>query len=413
MNAAEFDFAKLIWPIEPATFFRETWEKEPLIVSRNHFDYYTSLFSTRDVSQMIHFTRPRFAGMRSHSTPTEALRGVAPDQEKLYAGRDDDLAELNREFAEGKTYLVHGLEKRWQPISRLCRTLEATFHHPVNAAMFLTPKGSQGFEAHYDAIEGFILQIDGSKSWRIYKPEQRLPLAIAAAPTLEGPLGEPLMEIELHAGDLLYLPRGYIHEAFTSECSSLHVTVAVAVLRWADLLGSALTLVAAQDVRFREAVPVGFLNTSGAALQERLQELLHLLAAKARANEAVDHLAEQFIGKLPALPGGQFVPPEEIEQIDLDTVLEKAPGVISRVNMEKGSVSIQYPGNRIRGPRQIAPALRFIAAETRFAVRSLPDSLTSQSKLVLVRRLVREGLLAIASRPLLQERTATPAEDIA
>jgi ribosomal protein L16 Arg81 hydroxylase len=279
--------------------------------------------------------------------------------------------------------------------------------------MFLTPKGSQGFEAHYDAIEGFILQIDGSKSWRIYKPEQRLPLAIAAAPTLEGPLGEPLMEIELHAGDLLYLPRGYIHEAFTSECSSLHVTVAVAVLRWADLLGSALTLVAAQDVRFREAVPVGFLNTSGAALQERLQELLHLLAAKARANEAVDHLAEQFIGKLPALPGGQFVPPEEIEQIDLDTVLEKAPGVISRVNMEKGSVSIQYPGNRIRGPRQIAPALRFIAAETRFAVRSLPDSLTSQSKLVLVRRLVREGLLAIASRPLLQERTATPAEDIA
>jgi hypothetical protein len=144
-----------------------------------------------------------------------------------------------------------------------------------------------------------------------------------------------------------------------------------------------------------------------------LQELLLLLASIARANEAVDHLAEQFIGKLPALPGGQFVPPEEIEQIDLDTVLEKAPGVISRVSMEKGSVSIQYPGNRIRGPRQIAPALRFIAAASRFVVRSLPDSLTSESKLVLARRLVREGLLAIASPPLLQERMTTPPVDIA
>jgi ribosomal protein L16 Arg81 hydroxylase len=413
MNETDFDLARLIWPIEPATFFRDTWEKEPLVVSRNDADYYTRLFATRDVSQMIYFTRPRFTGMRSHSTPTEALRGVAPDQEHLYAGRDDDLGELNREFAEGKTYLVHGLEKRWHPVGALCRNLEATFHHPVNAAMFLTPKGSQGFEAHYDAIEGFILQIDGNKHWRIYRPEQRLPLAVAQAPALEEPLGPPLMEVELRAGDLLYLPRGYIHEAFTAECSSLHVTVAVAVFRWADLLGSALARVAAQDVRFREAVPVGFLDAGRATIEKKLQELLHVLAASARVDEAVDHLADQFIAKLVALPGGQFVPPEDIERIDLDTVLEKCPGVICRVIAEKASASIQYPGNRIRGPRQIAPALRFIAAESRFAVRSLPDSLTNEAKLVLVKRLVREGLLAIVPGGPVRKGTVTAAEGYA
>jgi hypothetical protein len=81
--------------------------------------------------------------------------------------------------------------------------------------------------------------------------------------------------------------------------------------------------------------------------------------------------------------------------------------------MEKASVSIQYPGNRIRGPRQIAPALRFIAAESRFAVRSLPDFLTRESKLVLVKRLAGEGLLAIASRPPLHEGTAPPGEGVA
>ena len=59
-----------------------------------------------------------------------------------------------------------------------------------------------------------------------------------------------------------------------------------------------------------------------------------------------------------------------------------------------------------------APALRFIAAEPRFAVRSLPDSLANESKLVLARRLVREGLLAIASRPPLQGKTTTPADGV-
>src|SRR5262249_16825556 len=161
-------------------------------------------------------------------------------------------------------------------------------------------------------------------------------------------------------GDLLYLPRGYIHEAFTAECSSLHVTVAVAVFRWTDLLGSALARVAAPDVRFRGAGPVGFLNNGRAASPGRVERLFDGLAGRGRTNEAVDHLADQFISKLVALPGGQFVPPEVIERIDLDTVLEKCPGVICRVIAQKDSVSIQYPGNRIRGPRQIAPALRFI-----------------------------------------------------
>jgi hypothetical protein len=51
----------------------------------------------------------------------------------------------------------------------------------------------------------------------------------------------------------------------------------------------------------------------------------------------------------------------------------------------------------VRGPASIESALRFIAAAEAFQVRELPDALTDQSKLVLVRRLVREGLLRILS----------------
>lgn len=60
-------------------------------------------------------------------------------------------------------------------------------------------------------------------------------------------------------------------------------------------------------------------------------------------------------------------------------------------------VSIQFPGHEVTGPTWLEPALRFIAQTEPCAVHALPDSLSANSKLVLVRRLIREGLLKVVS----------------
>jgi len=202
----------------------------------------------------------------------------------------------------------------------------------------------------------------------------------------------------------MYLPRGYIHRTFTSHASSLHVTVAVVVLRWADLLGAALARLSGRDVRFRRAIPVGSLRRGEvtSAVRSQFDQLAQDLARSLRAEEALDALSDKFINDLLVLPKGQFIPPEHIERIDLATILAKIDGAICRVVQEKDSVSIQFPGNRTRGPRQIAPALEFIAATDRFPVGALPGNLSDNAKLVLCRRLVRDGLLRIV-----EEQTAS------
>lgn len=35
---------------------------------------------------------------------------------------------------------------------------------------YLTPSGTQGFAPHYDDIEAFVMQVEGKKRWRLYKP---------------------------------------------------------------------------------------------------------------------------------------------------------------------------------------------------------------------------------------------------
>jgi ribosomal protein L16 Arg81 hydroxylase len=59
----------------------------------------------------------------------------------------------------------------------------------------------------------------------------------------------------LTAGDVLYLPRGVVHEAFCSDRESLHLTVSIVPLTYTDLIEKALRAVSKTNVDFRQRVP--------------------------------------------------------------------------------------------------------------------------------------------------------------
>lgn len=54
----------------------------------------------------------------------------------------------------------------------------------------------------------------------------------------QGEIGEPIMQTELEPGDVLYFPRGIIHQAEASpDTHSLHITVSTSQRNtWGDLL---------------------------------------------------------------------------------------------------------------------------------------------------------------------------------
>jgi ribosomal protein L16 Arg81 hydroxylase len=404
MSTDTFDFTNMIWPVQPDAFFRENWEKCPLVLSRKDARHYAGLFTSSDVDSLIYFSRPKFLGAEGYqqSSSPSVLRGVFQERQGLGGANDPGILELSKLYTNGKTVLVHNLQLRVPAVATLCRSLEITLHHPVNVNMYLTPPGAQGFGPHYDDHDVFIVQLDGIKHWRLYGAVRELPLKSDETTVPRERLNGPVQEARLEAGDLLYLPRGHIHEAFTAEKASLHLTVGVEVFRWADLLINAVTSLGRQNVRFRRALPAGWMDTGMASdsMRKNFRELLQLLGGEAQIDEAVAQLSEHFVGQLPALPDGRFTEPLSLEHIELDTVLEKRPGVICRVVVEGESVCVQFPGSGVTGPSKIAPALRFIAATTgKFTVRTLPDDLSDSAKLTLVRRLILEGLLTLVASP--------------
>ncbi|HQU46636.1 MAG TPA: cupin domain-containing protein, partial [Pirellulales bacterium] len=382
---------QLLAPIDTDCFFRDRWEKEPLVVRRGDQAYYRGLFSRQDLDAMIYFSRPHFADLSALEPvaprPATYLRGGLDDRPTPSFHEQPGLAELRQLYEQGKSVVIMAMQHRWPAVAELCRQLEAVFHCPVHANLYLTPPGSQGFAAHFDTHEVFVLQLDGTKQWRLFGAAEELPLASDSVPLSRRPT-KPTQEVTLIAGDLLYLPRGHIHEASTSEVASLHLTVGVNVYRWADLLRHALLCLSRQDVEFRRSIPGGALPDDRNEFQRQFRALVERLASEATADglfeQASDSLADQFFRQLKMLPGGQLDGRGEGDEIGLDTVVERDVLAICRVVENGQGVAIEFPGNRVGGPSRIASALKFMAGATQFAVRELPDDLGGEGKLVLV-----------------------------
>ena len=104
----------------------------------------------------------------------------------------------------------------------------------------------------------FVVQCIGKKHWRIYDHyanQSELPLPDAGWEPERFAPASPPRDVELRAGDVLYLPRGVMHEAFCTDRESMHVTIGLAPLCFADLLHKAVAAAAASDVELRRRIP--------------------------------------------------------------------------------------------------------------------------------------------------------------
>ena len=79
-----------------------------------------------------------------------------------------------------------------------------------------------GFETHFDYMDGLVLQVIGCKLWRLARTRSIMfPIADTVFRVNHTSM-EDAQHIELHPGSLLYIPRGYAHEA-AMNCSSQHI----------------------------------------------------------------------------------------------------------------------------------------------------------------------------------------------
>ena len=298
------------------------------------------------------------------------------------------------EWEAGATIVLQGLHLNWPPLARYCRELERFLGHPVQANAYYTPRHSQGLAVHHDTHDVFVLQTAGEKRWRVYEPAWELPLKDQRYERSLGEPGRPVADVALGPGGALYLPRGWLHEALTSESDSLHVTVGVNAYTWLDAFKQALDE-CGNDVEFRRAVPYDDLVDAGATA-----ELVERLAARLSPADVRRRLRERFVGSRRPVLDGQLGQLRALDRLSPDTLVERRPTVIFDLVEEEGDVALSFHGKRVVFPAHARGELEAATRSTEpFRPAELPGELDDAGRLVLVRRLVREGFLRLSEAP--------------
>nr|XP_014431763.1 ribosomal oxygenase 1 [Pelodiscus sinensis] len=301
-------FGWLIAPISPQQFFEQSWEKKPLLIQRRNLAYYQGLFSTSTFDAILRDNVVKFGvnldvtsyvdGTReTHNPIGRALPAVVWD----FYRNGCSLRMLNPQAFSATV---------WHFLS----ILQEQFGSMAGANTYLTPAGTQGFAPHYDDIEAFVIQLEGKKHWRVYGPRDDTEVLpqFSSCNFAQEEIGEPILETVLEAGDLLYFPRGFIHQGdCLPDAHSLHITVSSYQRNsWGDLLEkllpAALQMAIEEDVEYRRGLPLDYLEYMGVlnsdvvdsrrdAFIERVQNLIKKVVDYAPIDAAVDQKAKLFL----------------------------------------------------------------------------------------------------------------------
>lgn len=283
----------------------------------------------------------------------------------------DEVADLDRvldHVAAGATVVLQGLQRTWLPLSTFCEQLERALSHPVQANAYLSPPQAAAFRRHVDEHGVFALQVAGRKSWDI----------------------EGLGELVLEPGDALYLPAGTAHEARSTDQLSLHVTIGVLAVMWADVLRRAVG-----DVeQLSQPLPLGWSHPGRhedvtASLRRAVGNAVeHLLGLD--VDDTVEREVVLRRRRQRRLPLGRLqaaVDPASID--DRVRLRRRVPASVTHLD---GHATLEFAERRLRLPAATGPALDVVVHQDEFDVGDLPG-LDAQDRSVLARRLVREGLL--------------------
>ncbi|KAK5975937.1 Bifunctional lysine-specific demethylase and histidyl-hydroxylase NO66 [Trichostrongylus colubriformis] len=372
-------FAWMVAPCDVQSFFKDFFQSNALIAKRGTPNYYSNLYSTEHFVKLVEQNHLEYGTNINIAEYKDGVRLTMNGKGRVYPNHLKEHLSLGRsiQFVNPQTFD----NRVWY----LCEVLQELFGCFVGANTYLTPPGSAGFAPHWDEIDAFILQLEGRKYWKVYAPDSReneLPRESSGNFTNDDMKDrKPTFEGWIEAGDLLYVPRGFIHNALTDEdVHSLHITISTGRLwTFADLfeklVPEAVSSLAQGRWKMRKSLPVGMLDMKGVAeLDYRMEENFedewkavvdrHMTALRNTVRDVcdggIDLMARQFMRT--ALP--PLLTPEE-----------KSHSVIGiGTDILHGNVMEFRPSTKVKLIRRHAQRLLFESPESCYVAHRMANS---------------------------------------
>jgi hypothetical protein len=372
-------FSHLISPVRPEAFFARYWGREYLFIARQSPAWYADVLTVGDLDLFLESEQigAAFINVVSHgvalpmtewSRTSTAARGdaVVAVPEKLF-----DF------YRNGATIILNQAHHSIPKLSRACRILAQELGFPARANVYITPVNAQGFDRHSDDHEILILVIAGSKKFSLF------------------PTDSETIDVDLQAGDLLYIPKGLQHEARTLDGYSVHLSLGLEPVYEFQLIEE-LAEIARQDPRFQ--APAGsegrWAATPGESGKDFWLKLQGFLSEDRSQALLSTRLRKLAMSQGRALPD-RLSDLQRIHEITLDTIVAARSGLSVRLE-ENGKSLHVILGSKLLVVRSfLRGAVERLFEESPLAIRDIPGMIPEQGKIAFVRPFIAEGFVSI------------------
>lgn len=392
MSVTVYTFPWVISPLSFEQFEKEYFEERFIHIKRSDKEYFSPVLTYLDIEKYLYNETLRFPSTRL----TNAKEDVP--SEKYVMGEKVVTSNLLKHFVEGSTIVLSGLHEHLAGLGELVSSLSKQFYQRFQTNIYITPKGSQGFKVHYDTHDVFVLQIHSKKTWKIYKDNPvSLPNKLMEFSPGKYEVGEVEETIVAEAGDLIYIPRGVMHQAETNDEMSIHVTLGMLGYTWTDLLIESVLEFSKTDDTLRKFLPREMLrNGVKDNNQAYFETLFTRMSASISLQESVNRFKREVSAGQKINIRNLLTQGDLISELNEKSILEIRQNVLFLIKRKGENVVLEWQGKEVEFPIFMDSAIHFIAKiKEPFVLSQVPDCVDFSGKIVFVTRLIKEGLLSI------------------
>lgn len=386
-------FAYLIAPLLPDDFFANYWEKKTFFNPRNQPGYYDRILSVSDIDAFLWQQNLMPESMKLMQNGTEISQSGWTRTDTLINGNRKTVVNPDKVFSlfqKGATIIINAAEKSIPKLARACRAFEQEMKINIQSNIYITPPNSQGFAIHYDPHDIFSMQIKGPKTWKIYHPDKQLPTKYR--PFTDNP--ELAGQFDIHSGDMLYMPRGTIHEAFSSTTSTIHVNFSCKPRYGFHLLEELARIAEEDEVFFRYVVPsANTAHEDQKAYTEKFKQKLFELVDKVGIEKLLETQYGHFAANQLLDFDGRLLEGIQLDEVGPESVVSRRKGFTALIVRKDNGTQIKFGTHTLVLPRFVDH--EFFLQTAPFKIKDIKGLLTNEGRVVIAKEFIGAGFLRI------------------
>jgi ribosomal protein L16 Arg81 hydroxylase len=390
---AETLLRSLLSPISPKEFIGDYYEKKHLHIPSDDHHKFDDIMTGSTIDEVLE----NYALSIPLTRMAKKDADLEADEYTLEGSSTIDTVKVAKQFADGATLILSSLQFRVASLKKYCDQLSRELGQRIQTNIYCTPgDNSQGFLVHHDTHDVIILQVEGSKSWKIYDSPVELAVKDQQFYKDKYDHGDVIDSFIMNPGDLLYIPRGLMHAAVTESDRSVHVTTGLMGDTLQDLVVDEVNRLVLSDPRFRRGLTpeywTGNMNIS--RLKEGYEALIKTLSQEGYLEGILQEAHKKFVATYqPSMPA-PLKNNQDRSHLNVDSVIQYERTLPYHIEEGKEQLTLYMCNRELQLPLELMPVIEELAKKSQLKVSEIP-LLDSESQLPFADTLIEFGFLRI------------------